>query len=268
MSEQDHRHGWPGESVTTHAPPDAHEIVLLAEPRVCRAGEGAAWLSRGWALFKAHWDVLCAIVVLQWLLSAVASLAPVVGNLAAIVLGPALSGGLLLALRMAESGGRPDVGMIFAGFTSPRFSALVMLGLASFLGMIALVVAVGVTAAAVFGAGYAFDASPDPREVWLGAFLVLVVFSFALFFYLAVFLFAGPLVLLHGAAVRDAMTLSLQGTMRNWASLSVYGLLGLGLTIATAFTFFLGLLVVGPLMVAAYYFGYRAIFTDDAPSSA
>jgi len=242
--------------------------ALLAEPRVCRAGEGAAWWSQGWALFKPHWDVFCAIVVLQWLINAAAGMVPVVGSLATAVLGPALGAGLLLAFRMAEAGGKPDVGMLFAGFSSPRFGSLVVLGVASLVGLLAVILAVALPAFGLLGAGFALDGSADEATLASSVFVLMAVLAVALFLYLAMFLFAPPLVLFDDLPVGEAMKLSLRATMGNWASLTVYGGIGLAWALATVVTFFLGMIVLGPVMLAAYYWSYRAIFTEGAPPRA
>jgi uncharacterized membrane protein len=244
-----------------------YDPTLLAEPRVCQAGEGAEWLSQGWQLFKAHWDVLIAIVILQWLLTAAAGLVPMLGNMAVSVLGPVLTAGVLLALRAVEVGEKPAVEMLFGGFTSPRFGSLLVLGLANLLAVIVVVVAVVLPMAVFFGAAAMGGQEPDPSTLGLGVFVILAVFAIALFAYAALFWFAPPLVLFHDVPVMEAMKLSLRAMLANWASLTIYGLLGMGLTIAAAFTLFLGLVVVGPLMLAAYYCSYRAIFTTGPPQT-
>jgi len=265
MIERDDLDVAPGVMARPASKPDAHGPALRAEPRVCRAGEGAAWWSQGWALFKPHWDVLCAIVVLQWLINAAAGLLPVLGNLATALLGPTLSAGLLLAFRMAEGGGKPEVGMLFAGFSSPRLGSLVVLGVASLVGLLAVILAVALPALGLLGAGVALDGSTDEATLATSVFALMAVLAVVLFVYLASFLFALPLVLFHDVPVVEAMKLSLRATTGNWASLTVYGLIGLAWSLATVITFFLGLIVVAPVMLAAYYWSYRAIFTEGAP---
>lgn len=249
-------------SAAEPAPVAAGELVLLAEPRRCRAGEGADWVAQGWELFRRRWDVLLVMIILLWLLNALVGLVPFVGNLVMALFGPVLNAGLMLALRQVETGGKPTVGILFAGFSSPRLGQLILLGLASLLGMLLLFAAVGVPAVAMFGMGILGGEAPDPASLGIGLFLLLVIFAVLLFAWIALIYFALPLVLFHEVNTGDALRMSLTATLRNWASLTLYGLMAIGLAIATVFTLFIGMLVVAPLLMAAYYRSYRAIFTQ------
>lgn len=243
------------------APPEAGELVLLAEPRKCRAGEGADWVAEGWQLFRRRWDVLLVMMILLWLVNVAVGILPFIGNLVTMLFGPVLNAGLMLALRQIETGGKPTVGVLFAGFSSPRLGQLILLGVASLLGMLLVFVAVGVPAVALFGMGILSGEASDPATLGTGLFLLLLVFVVVLFAYIALIYFALPLVLFHDVDTGDALRMSLTATLRNWASLSIYGLMAIGLAIATVFTLFIGMLVVAPLLMAAYYRSYRAIFT-------
>jgi len=83
--------------------------------------------------------------------------------------------------------------------------------------------------------------------------------------------FAPALILFGGARLGTALGVSLKAVVKNWASLTVNGLvLGLMLFFAALVPLLLGLLVAMPVLFGSLYASYQAIFAvwaDDADAS-
>jgi len=72
--------------------------------------------------------------------------------------------------------------------------------------------------------------------------------------------FAAPLVLFHGQGVMDAMKGSFTGCLRNIMPSLIYGVVMFVFAVLASLPLLLGWLVLGPVLLASVYTGYRDIY--------
>jgi uncharacterized membrane protein len=104
-------------------------------------------------------------------------------------------------------------------------------------------------------------------SMYLGALLVLLV---GMLFYVPVVMalwFAPVLVVLDDESAIDALVNSFKGCLENIVPFLIYGLLGLVLSIVASIPFFLGWLVLAPMILASIYLGYKDIFRKEEESA-
>lgn len=220
------------------------------------AGRGWRWIVEGWALFKLHpwtWILIGVVFVLIML---VLGFIPILGPIASWILGPMLSGGLVLGCRSLEQGRGLQFGHLFAGF-SERPGSLAGVGAMG----LGIFVVIGLIVGATFGFGMAFGGGPASRMelTTTTALIALVFLGLTLPLFMAMW-FAPALVVLNERGVIEAMKESFRGCLRNIIPFLVYGLAGLGLSILASIPLGLGWLVLGPVFVASVYASYRDIY--------
>jgi len=194
----------------------------------------------------------------------VASLIPVIGPIATMLLWPVVAGGLMLGAREVDRGDALTFGHLTAGF-SANVGQLILVGVAYLVGMI---VAGGI-AMLVAGVGMGtmmMGASGGGDPAMMGAagatgilLAVLIAFALLLPVYMATW-FAPALIVFHGSGAIDAMKASFFGCLKNIVPFIVYGLIGLLLSIVASIPFGLGWLVLGPVVIVSIYAGYRDIY--------
>jgi len=190
------------------------------------ARRGLFWLRRAHAMFRAAPLPWLLLLVVYYLLVALAELGPwpSFGKLAAAVLKPVFAVGFLAAAWSQERGGRPALRDLFRGFRSNLW-ALLPLGLVFFAGMM---LAVWSTSLVDGGALVAwFSSGDEPSEevqrsgrLQLGFLLGAVC---ALPIILALW-FAPALVVFHDAGVLSALWTSLRAAVVNWRPTGLFGL--------------------------------------------
>jgi len=74
------------------------------------------------------------------------------------------------------------------------------------------------------------------------------------------FWFAPILIAVHNLPPVDAMKASFVACLKNVLPFLVYGVIGMALAVVAAIPFFLGLIVLVPVLVASIYTSYRDIF--------
>jgi uncharacterized membrane protein len=252
-------------------PPQAPPGSWPREPRRLAAGRGASWWGEGWKIFTAAplpWlGILVMIVVVNVLLGMI----PVVGGLAATVLGPIFAGGLLLGCHALANGQPLQFTHLFAAFQSDRLTPLAILGLVVLAFGVVVALAVGVLVFGAAGAalltgamsqgsgpGFAAAMAGMSGAALLGGLIALVVFAA---FFMA-WWFAPALVTLHRAPPIDALQASFRASVANLGAQLVFGLIFIGLAIVASIPFGLGWLVLGPVMIGASYASWREVFGD------
>jgi len=246
------RSGWSGEA--------------LRPVRAVSADRGWGWVREAWGLFKDRPWAWIGASVLYLLISIALSLVPLgLGGLVMTVLGPVLTGGLMIGAQTQLQGGGFEVKHLFAGFQrNPGSLALVGAAYLGFAVLIVVVMALGM--AGVFAlAGPGFIAGMDqggfdPAQVGPLVLLpVLVVLLLIVPLSMAI-LFAPTLVALNDVPVLRSFTLSFQGCWRNILPFLVFGLVAVALSLASLLTLGLALLVLMPVLIIATYMAYRDIF--------
>lgn len=244
--------------VTT--PDDAFNIGGRATP----ARNGLEWWTKAWPPFRRQTGMWIGLIVVTFIVFAVVSLIPVIGQLAITLFWPAVAGGLMLGAREVDRDGVLGFGYLTAGF-SANAGQLVLLGVVYLVGMlvaggIAMLIA-GVGMGTMLMGASGGGSSAAMGAVGAASILLAVLIAVALLVpvYMATW-FAPALIVFHGTGAVDAMKASFFGCLKNIVPFLVYGLVGLVLAIVASIPFGLGWLVLGPVLVISVYVGYRDIY--------
>lgn len=237
------------------------------------AGRGIGWVGEGWRAFTASPGMWLVLTLVWILLNLALQAVPLVGALVAWFLAPTLAGGLLLAADDVRRGRQPDLECLFRPLTDATTrNPMLILG-AIYLGANLAAVLIAI-AAFVAGAGGAMmrhhggtlpmdPAQIDPSVLLaLGgvALLVGLVVVAVLLIVTVLFFFAIPLVAFDRMQPGAAIGLGLRGVLRNWAPLTLLGLLYIPLSLLATLPLLLGWLVLVPMTFGMWYAAYRDVF--------
>jgi uncharacterized membrane protein len=252
------------EQVPAPAPGGASEAGFNREGKACPSGAGVEWWTKAWPLFTRQAGMWIAVIVVTFVIFVVASIIPVVGQLAVLLFSPVIAGGLMLGAREVDRGAGITIGHIFAGFSN-QMGQLVLIGVIYLAGMVVAAIIVALIAGVGIGT-MLVGAHGTPNPAVVGAagatgFLLAILIAAALMLplYMALW-FAPALVVFHELGAVDAMKVSFSGCLRNIVPFILYGLVGLVLGIVASIPFGLGWLVLGPVAIASVYVGYRDIY--------
>jgi uncharacterized membrane protein len=238
-------------------------------PKRAPAGAALAWLQAGWQAFRAApalwvgiWFVFMAILIVVGLL-------PVVGVVGGALV-PILAGGVMRGAQAQRDFGALRFEHLFDGFShhldqlailgAIYLGATVALGLALLAAMVGAGGLIGVAGLARIsdGLGPGLDLAP---AVLLGTLVGAVTIGIAGFAVLGMAMWWAPaLVAIDGVPAVVALRLSVVAVMRNLLPLAVHSLIVMGLSLAALLTFGVGLLVLGPVIAASLWAGYRDVF--------
>lgn len=229
---------------------------FLPEGRRVPTGNGIAWLSSGWEMFKQAPGVWIGIAVVFMLIMIVLSVIPLV-NFVVNLLVPVFIGGVMLGCKAQEDGEELRVGHLFAGF-SGHAGNLILVGLIYLAGMIAII-AVAALMGGGIGLGSAMMGGGRPT---MAAFLLPMLVVLLLMLPLAMAVWYAPaLVVFHEVAPFEAMKASFFVSIKNFVPFLVYGLAVLVLAVIASIPLLLGWLVLTPVLYASIYASYKDMFT-------
>jgi len=232
------------------------------QPVSVPASHGWLWLKQGFSMVFASPGAWIGVVVVWMLLGIVLNLIPLVNFLAALIIA-VFQGGIMLGAHDQDRGGRLTLGHLFAGF-SDKFGPLFLVGVLYMVGMIALMLVMFLVMGGLFTATASLAGS-EPEVMaelvtspfmWL-PFLMAIALGIPL---IMAYWFAPALVVLDDISALSAMGMSFRACLRNILPFLIYGIVGLVLVLLAAIPVFLGLLIVGPAIVASIYTSYRDIF--------
>jgi uncharacterized membrane protein len=232
--------------------------------RVTPAGNGLEWWTKAWPLFTRQIGMWIGLIVVAFVVFAVASLVPVIGQLAMMLLWPVVAGGLMLGAREVDRDGALSFAHLTGGFSTDA-GQLILVGVVYLVGMIvaggiaALVAGVGIGTMMMGASGGANPAAMGAAGAASILLAVLIAVALLVPVYMATW-FAPALIVFHGTGAVDAMKASFFGCLKNIVPFLVYGLVGLLLAIVASIPFGLGWLVLGPVTVVSIYVGYRDIY--------
>lgn len=248
----------------------------LGEPIRVAAGRGIDWLSDGWRLFMRAPGMLLGISLTAVVLYTLVGLIPLLGSVAILLLWPALSAGIFLALKHAHEGQPVAFADLFAPFAN--LSGLVTLGALYLLAMVAAVI-VGVAVMGALGglgalAGLAdngVDHMSGMASLAPSFLLAFLVFVTLVSLVAMAFMFAPILVHQQQIPAMEALRLSFSASLRNMLPFLLWGLafllVGVVVGVLSALIPLLGgllmlafCLVLMPLSAASLYCAYRDIF--------
>ncbi|TXH68292.1 MAG: hypothetical protein E6Q83_14480 [Thiothrix sp.] len=237
------------------------QFQLLAEPKAVPAGFGWNWITQGWTLMKPDLGIWILMLLSVAAFHILLSFVPFIGGVATTLLSPVFAGGMLMALRTADQGQAVAYSSLFAGF-STKFAPLLGLGALNLLMWLIIVAIMGVLFWAFFMI-YGADTAAFDMQTSFSTTAISIAMLLGLIAFVAISMllwFATPLVALHDVPVFKAMGMSMQACLRNIVPLLVYSLVAIGLIFLGALPFGLGLLIVFPLLLAAFYKSYQQIF--------
>jgi uncharacterized membrane protein len=236
------------------------------EPESVSAANGWTWIADGFDLFRRSPLGWLGAFIIAVLLSFGISMVPFLGSVAVSLFSPVIAGGFMIGCREQDQGYNFGVSHLFRGFQE-NFGQLLLVGLMYFGATILIgIVAVLMLGSAMFAVeGMDQMAAQDPAAVsnTIGSTSILlsVLVIMALFIpVLMAYWFAPALVAIEGVSAVEAMKLSFSACLKNILPFLLYGVIALLLSIVAALPFFLGFLVLGPVLTASVYTGYRDIF--------
>ncbi len=247
-----------------NAPP----IPAAPEPRQLGIGRGWSWLTEGFVLFgraSGTWILITLIYVVGIVLLMLIPGASLLYSLFTYV----FTGGLMLGCASLAAGQGLQLEHLFAGFKAPHLGNLVLLG-ALYMGLSFLVLFVTLI---IFFAvlGLSFQGLSDPQHLTpdqlLGFALVALIALGAMIPVMMGVWLAPPLIALRGIGPVQAFKLSFRACWINFLPLLWYGLITVVLMIIAALPFFLGFLVLVPVLSCSLYVSYREIFPEPEPAS-
>jgi hypothetical protein len=249
------------------------------QARIVGAAQGIRWLGEGWALFRAAplgWLALACVYLLG---TNVLALIQVVGFVAALMMVPALTVGMMAAARAASRGAQPHVRMLAEGFQA---GARTQLGLGAIYFLLSTLVFGAIALADQEGKLRAILAGRTPAgELALAEILLpLAVFALSYAPVLMMFWFAPPLAAWHSTGALKALFFSFVACLMNWRAFLAYGAAvalmmmavplaallalrafgGADLGVAVASLVFPLLLLMLPTLFASFYVSYRDVF--------
>ncbi len=249
------------------------------------AAAGWAWLGTGFAIFRRNPPLLAMLVVTYWLTILLLNVLPVIGAVAASLIIPGLSAGLMQAARDLDRGQKAGLQTLFSGLQrNPRtliaLGALYLCCTLGVLGLSALIDGGQLLSFMISGKG------ADKETVESGELVLPSLFVMTLMLpVLMAYWFAPVLAAWHGLSVGKSLFFSFVACWLNWraflfysAALVVFAGVVPGLVfgilvavLAGAEGGFMTAFVITPLMMvialmifstvyASFYASYRDIF--------
>lgn len=222
------------------------------------------WLIQGWRCFAKDpviWIVtalfyLVLIIALNWI--------PVVGPLAAALVGPALLGGLVWGAREVDKGHALEVSHLFQAFSNGATTGpMLILGLVPAGVTVLLGTMVVLLLGSATGAGLMTGSEATAVGILAsGGLLIGLSFLLSSVVTVAALLYAIPLVMFGRSRPVYAIITSLKTSFANLVPLLVLGLIYLILLFLAAIPFGLGLLLLIPVTAGTVYASYKGVCGD------
>lgn len=234
------------------------------------AGNGVQWITESVNLIMKN----PAPFLLMGLVIGVISIVPFLGQLALLVLGPALYGGIMYAAREEQSGRKADLQHLFQAFKEPGklpkmlFLCLPTVAAAIIVGVLAVMMLGG----ALLGIGAASnDSAAGLAAAGAGILVVLVIGLAVGLVVFALTFFATPRVMLEDAEPIDAMKDSARAVLANIGPVIVYVvilivaflILGVILSLIPFIGPLLLTVAITPLVSVAAYIAWRQVYRHD-----
>ncbi len=224
------------------------------------AGNGLAWIGKGWWHFKSSALAWIGALVVFFIISFLLAFIPVVGSIVSILIGPVITAGFMYGCQEQDAGGDFAVSHLFAGFTN-NVGQLMLVAVFYFIMMIVVgIVMMGGMFLLVGGVA----ALQDPETMSMlggGPIIGFVLMVFLLMIpVMMTYIFAPALVMLDDMSALQAMKYSFIGCLKNILPLFIFVLMALVLFFVGSIPLGIGLLIVIPVLTAGVYAAYRDIF--------
>jgi len=227
------------------------------------AGHGWDWIKSARQLTKQQTWTWMGIFVLFGIIGGGLGAIDTLGTLAVYFVMPLLFGGVMIGCDTAHKGQAVSVGHLFAGFSSHP-GKLIGIGFATLLVYVVVLLIISL----IFGPDVALALSgiekpdtSDPAFVIRLALAGLVMLAFTMPFYMAIW-FSYALVVINEFGAVRALKTSFFACLKNIVPFLIYGVMAFLLSIAATIPLGLGWLILGPVLFASLYTGYRDIFYE------
>jgi hypothetical protein len=237
----------------------------IGDPRGVSAGQGTAWIGEGWGYFKQNPLIWIVIMVIMFVIQIVLAFIPIIGQIAGNIIWPVFMAGIMIGCAAMDDGDDLTIGHLFAGF-SAKLGPLLGLGALYLVMLIGVGIVVGILAA-ISGVGMAGLAGaggggvPGGDAVAMGGVAIIFLIAFGLFIPVIMAIwFAPALMVLADKGVFESLKLSFVGCLKNIMPFLVYGIVAGILIFIGVLPFGLGLLVVGPMLMASVYASYKDVY--------
>lgn len=238
---------------------------FIAEGQALAAGNGWGWIVAATEMFRRQPGMWIAIVIVLAVVLILVSMVPVVGGLAAALLGPVFAGGIARGCQDMRDGGELNIGHLFVGFTA-QLGSLVMIGVFNLVASIVIgvlvVLIVGGSVFALLSGGGTPNEAPGMAAGVSVLVALLSGLALAIPTYMAIW-FAPSLVMLNDFGPAQALKASFAACWKNVLPFLLYGVIMFAAAIAASIPFLLGWLVLAPLLAISVYTAYRDVFYAD-----
>lgn len=209
--------------------------------------QGSQWIAESWAIFQQHPATWILLGVIDLLITAVLYELPYASDLAAVFT-VLWTGGMICAVDHSRATGTVGLADVVRGIRTnfqPLFAAAVF-GL-----LIAIVCDLTGDRAASALQLLAFGGAGNSHTL-IALIAGAIYLTAAVIGAMALWL-APALIVLNGATPADALRASFTATWRNGNAALLYGLIVVGLMLASVLTLGVGLLIVAPLIYLSTY---------------
>jgi len=224
---------------------------------------GWSWITEGFSLFRLNPLSWIVSFILFLAILSVVSVMPFIGGIGMLLLQPVLVGGLLAGCRALDQGEELRIEHLFDGFKQ-NANPLVMVGILSGLAYFVVGIIVFLMIGSAVGLS-ALGSLADAPDLAIGGALL----GFALSGLIGLALtapivmatwFAPALVVFDQLPAWESMQASFSACLHNMLPFLLYGIFILVLGLVAMIPFGLGLLVLGPTLIASVYVSYQDIF--------
>lgn len=228
--------------------------------RIVPVANAWPWIADGFKIFWKNPLMWFVLLIIYLLIIVPLSLIPFVGGIAATMLAPVFSAGLMWGCKAITENQDLEINHLFAGFKH-NTQQLVLAGILYMAGFLIITIIAAATIdktvmdAIVGGQTLSPEQASKVTLPLLFAMLLLMPLLMA-------YWFAPVLVGLNSMKAIDAMKLSFVASLRNAVPMLVYSLIVVALMVLAIIPFGLGLLIVIPTMMTSMYTSYQDIFVE------
>jgi hypothetical protein len=249
----------PPKSDVTPPPLPAGDMELLDEPRTLPVGAGISWLSESWSMVKNNLGVWILITLVLFVIQVILGIIPFVGDVVSSIIGPVLTGGILLGVRAIDGGESLRFDYLFEGFKQ-KFAPLAGLGGLTLGVMFLFGIIIGGAFVGMNMNNLQTDA-PNPEAMLSGMNIGLIAIGVVLLIVVVMlFWFATQLVALNNVPVFQSLSMSFKACLRNPLPLLLYSVAMVVLLVLGMIPILLGLFVVIPWLFSSMYVSYKQVF--------
>jgi hypothetical protein len=229
------------------------------------AAHGWYWVRDAFKLFArspALWIALTIVLLIIWMIS---GMIPILGQIVIGVLYPVFLAGLMAGARKVEKDDELELADLFTAFREnlKPLATVGIIGLVLQMVLLGVMLLAGLKEPPTPAAGQA----PDLAQLqnYLSEMSLPLLVGAAVWIPLAMALWFAPPLLMFNKQMSavDAIKWSFYACVANFIPFLIYGLVLFGLSMLLPFTFFLGAIVLIPVIFITMYTAYKDIFDES-----